>query len=482
MSEFSELLYTLVHEHQANVAQIAKACTIHAPTLHQYMNGKRALHSEEELERIMAALQLSPSERERLTEAFLVLQLGSERYYERRRVARFIQSLPEIEHQREAVLSTIESAATFECNGEFASLHGELEVNAAFFSILNDACRKNEEICILLQPEDSQLLNAFRLLGAYPTQSHIRHIFCLESGRNVGELTNIERAYYIVHYSAAVQHYRPLYYYGHPEECFGASTLLPGLLLTGSAALCLSHDGSSAAYLRNSSALAYLLEQFERIETLCKPLLVYQQTPLEIANRQAEYYRTFPNKAKLIPGGLCAAAFCTPEIFRTYLNPKLPSYDTILNQLIGSAQNVYQTKRSGSTSIILNMDSFRSFAQSGLIVGYPEQFIAKPLAKADRRLLLERMLQASEEGWYHMHFLHGCTYPVKRHWEIGLLDENIFVVRLCSNYLNRELFFREAGLCRIFQDYFDALVSGKYAMSVQKTNEALRQIIETYLN
>ena len=62
MSNFSELLSQLIRGREANVSQLARTCGIHPPTLHQYMNGKRAMHNEDELERLAAALQLSPSE------------------------------------------------------------------------------------------------------------------------------------------------------------------------------------------------------------------------------------------------------------------------------------------------------------------------------------------------------------------------------------------------------------------------------------
>ena len=60
MSNFSELLSQLIRGREANVSQLARTCGIHPPTLHQYMNGKRAMHNEDELERLAAACT-SPS-------------------------------------------------------------------------------------------------------------------------------------------------------------------------------------------------------------------------------------------------------------------------------------------------------------------------------------------------------------------------------------------------------------------------------------
>ena len=100
MSEFSNLLYQYVHDKHINISRLARNCGIQTSTFHQYMNGKRALHKDDELERIMRYLQLSPGERSALLEAYDIMQIGPERYAGRKKAEWFIRSLPEIERRR----------------------------------------------------------------------------------------------------------------------------------------------------------------------------------------------------------------------------------------------------------------------------------------------------------------------------------------------------------------------------------------------
>lgn len=152
MSNFSELLSQLIRGREANVSQLARTCGIHPPTLHQYMNGKRAMHNEDELERLAAALQLSPSEYELLSESYAVLQLGPERAAERQKIKWLLQSLPEIERQCNAVAITPQFQP-YELSGSFAVLHTEGDVQAALFALFSDALQRGEELAVMLRPD-----------------------------------------------------------------------------------------------------------------------------------------------------------------------------------------------------------------------------------------------------------------------------------------------------------------------------------------
>lgn len=481
MSNFSELLSQLIRGREANVSQLARTCGIHPPTLHQYMNGKRAMHNEDELERLAAALQLSPSEYELLSESYAVLQLGPERAAERQKIKWLLQSLPEIERQCNDVAITPQFQP-YELSGSFAVLHTEGDVQAALFALFSDALQRDEELAVMLPPENDLLHNLYLLLGHFPSKSVIRHIFCMESGRCTGRITNIERAYYVTQYSTSVARYVAKYYYGHPDEYFGETNLLPGLILSPRGALRVSADGRSAILCRDPEVIRCYFERFGRVEQLCRPLLSHQDTPLGIA-RQAE--RNCGDDrlrhAKLISGGLCASAFWSDEIIHEYLNPQIPQYDDVLRSLLNIFHMTRALKRSGRTTIILNSESVRSFAGSGRIPEYPDVFMIKPLSKAHRRYLLEGMLRACDEGWYQMVFLKNCVFPVKPHWDVGALDGKQFAVSVVMGAINRELYFNERGLCRAFEDYFDDLVSGKYAMTPEETNAAIRRIIDELL-
>ncbi len=482
MSDFSELLNRFVRGRGVSVTQLARSCGIHPPTLHQYMNGKRALHNDAELESLSAALQLTPAEYEQLSEAYSVLQLGPERSAERRKIRWLLRSLPEIERRYGSVGVTPEFHP-YEISHDCAVLRSETEIQAVLFSLFADALQRGEELAVMLPPENELLYNLFLLLGHFPSESVIRHVICMESGRCTGKITNIERAYYVVQYSTSVARYTAGYYYGHPDERFGNESLMPGLILTENSALRLSPDCRTAILFRNPEILRCYREQFQRVEQLCRPLLTHQVTPLSLSTHHNDVLQTdtILPLSRLISGGLCASAFLTDEIIREYLNPEIPNCQEVLASLLELTRTVQAYKRARKTVIILNQESVRSFAQTGYLTEYPRLFMAKPLSKAHRRILLEKMLQACAEGWYQMIFLKNCVFPVKPHWDVGIMFRNILSISVVSDTLSRDLRFNEQGVCRAFEDYFDDLSTGRYAVSPEETNAAIRQIIDELL-
>ena len=359
-----------------------------------------------------------------------------------------------------------------------AALHGEADVSAALFAIVSQACDKGGEVWLLLQPENPMLPWLFSMVGSLPTQSVIRHLLCLESGQGSGALANVERAYRIVQYSAYISHYMPMFYYGQPEERFGATSLLPGLVLTPDAAMRLSADGQSAIVLRDPELLVCYREQLQQVAMHCQPLLISEDTALSMVQRPEQLTRLNLNGAKFLVGGLCSTAFWTPEIVRHYLNPQLPGYEQIYKSLVETIHFVRSLYQAGRQTVVMNPESLRTFAQTGDIPEYPEFFMSRPLDKGDRRYYIEALRDAQREGWYNIRLLKDIPFPLKPHWEIGLMGETHFVVGLCGKAVTRELFFQEPGLCRVFQDYLDALIGSKHAMSTEETEAFFQSLLD----
>lgn len=481
MSEFSNQLGQLIRERKANVARLARNCGIQPPTLYQYISGKRTLHSEDELERIMTGLQLSPPEREQLADLFSMQQLGIERYTEREKAVRFVSRLPEIEQRQESIVAAPPEIPLRLSDGSPAVLHGSADVTAVFLSIISDACRRKADISLLLPAESELLQHVSVLLSSSTVQSRVTHIFSLESGRCTGRITNVERAFHVIRHAVDIRNYTPLFYYGQPEERFGQTALMPGYLLTDEAVLRLSPDCETAMLLRDPEIIACYQEQFHRVAALCHPLIARRTTPYEIASCHLAA-TSILSHALLISGGLCAGAFWTPEIIRKYLNPAIPDRDTVEQALIDVFRATYDLKRAGETTILLNPEALMEFARDGIIAEYPKAFITKPFDIADRRYLLEQMLRASREGWYHMHLLEGCPFPLKQHWEIGLMSNRYLAIALQAETASTEMLLDEPSLHRIFEDYFYSLLNGKYTLSEKETCARLQQILDQYLS
>ena len=480
MSELSELLSMHIHGKKVNITRLAENCGIKHSTFHQYMNGKRPLRKAEDLEKIMSYLQLSPSERAALLEAFEISRIGPEAYAARKKAAWFMQSLPEIERRRDTPIA--QPAFTILDSDSCAALHGEAEISGALYAAVTEACRRNQTVWLFLQPETRLLPGLFSLLSSLGTQSTVYHLFCLESSQAMVSAVNVEQAYRVVQYSTDVAHYQPLFYYGKPEEHFGPMGIFPGLVLTPSAVFQLSPDCTSGILLREPEVLRCYQEQFKRIAGQCRPLLTYEDTLLSMVQRPKQLAALDCSQARFLIGGLCSTGFWTPEIIQRYLNPQLEGYEQLLAGILATFSQTGAMRRTGTSTALMNQDSLLEFAQTGVIPEYPDEFMTRPLDREDRRFLLERLRQANREGWYRIRFLKSTPFPLRVHWEVAVLGDDHFIVALCGKASTRELYFQEPGLCHIFQDYFDSLAEGRDATTQEESDEILRQILEKELS
>ena len=481
MSEFSELLSYHVYSKKINITRLAENCNIKHSTFHQYLNGKRPLRKAEDLEKIMAYLQLSPSDRAAILDAFEISKIGPEEYNARKKAAWFMESLPEIERRRETPIAQPSFTIARTCNSATV-LHGEADVSGALYAAVTEACRQSQEVWIFLQPESSLLPGLFTLLGNLSTQGVVHHLFCLENNQSMISAANVERAYRVVQYSTYATRYQPMFYYGRPEERFGSIGVMPGLVLTSSAVLLISQDGTSGILLHDQEILSCYQEQLTRVAGQCHPLLVCEETAMSMAQHPELLALLDCSHARFLIGGICSASFWTPEIIRRYLNPQLEGYEQVLAAVIETFSRAGAMRRAGCSTVLMNEESLVEFARTGSIPEFPDGFMDRPVDKNDRRFLLEQLRLANREGWYRIRFLKNIPFPLKTHWEIGILGDNMVVVSLCGKASTRELYFQEPGLCRIFQDYFDSLAEGRYATTADESDSILFRILEQELS
>lgn len=481
MSELSELLSYYVYSKKINITRLAESCGIKHSTFHQYLNGKRPLRKAEDLEKIMACLQLTPSDRAAMLDAFEIAKIGPEEYKARKKVSWFMESLPEIERRRDVPLAQPAFTITGLGSGSVV-LHGEADVSGALYAAVTEACRQSREVWILLQPESRLLPGLFTLLGNLPTQGVVHHLFCMETNPSMISADNVERAYRLVQYSTYAAHYRPMFYYGRPEERFGSIGVMPGLVLTDSAVLQISPDGTAGILQHDRQILRCYQEQLERVAGQCHPLLVCEDTTMSMAQHPELLSLLDCSHARFLIGGICSAAFWTPEIIRRYLNPQLPAYEQVLAAVIETFSQARAMRRAGCSTVLMNEESLVEFARTGNIPEFPDSFMERPVDKEDRRFFLEQLRLANQEGWYRIRFLKNIAFPLKSHWEIGILGDNMIVVSLCGKESTRELYFREPGLYRAFQGYFDSLAEGCHATTGEESDQILSRILEEELS
>lgn len=478
MLELAQVLTKLLENRKMTQAELAKACTITRPTLYQYMCGKRPLKNKSHLDEILDALQCTPTERSRANEAFQMEMLGEARYLQRKKVAELFAGLPKIyDGQMGYSLPDVCTPLSALCG----SLSDENAVVFAAYALMQPALKAGSDISVILQLENEPLLASLLLLGASASQSRVRHVICLEKDVAYGRTKNIERTHLMMKYSASLQNYLPLFYYGNSEERFDAMSIFSGLILTDGALLMLSADGKRGYLSQDTQLLQLLHNRFEAIAKECRSSLIVASPMMQSVQMNMEAFFRESKKLDLIDSGLCFGCFWDEARVRTYLNRTLPDYEKMVAYLTESAKRTYEIKRGAHVRLLTAQSVTLDFVRDGLLRDYPPEMLDHPVSVADRRDILECVLQSIREGWQEIFFFRPGCFPIKPGWTIGL-SENQFLHILSSTERGYQLFsFEEAGVVNAAADYFDALVNSEQVLTQGESIALLQSWMAEYL-
>lgn len=480
MKTLSEQLNELLEARKISSAQLAKACSMDRSTMSQYISGKRPLKNRDHLNLIMDQLSLNITEREDLLKAYEIELVGYELYYRRERIDEFMRSLPTLNEKPKILIQETDYEPSAGRSFQPGMIPNKLALAQAAFSLLYTAHRKAGAVKILLQPSGSSLLE----LLLHPAFTHsgmqITHITCLDNYGTRRDVHNIDRLSVLLRYFPLMDHYCPLYFYGNTEERFGPSNVFPYLLWTEQGVLQISTDEELGILHTDPEAIRTFQKTFDQIARSCRQLGDAHSG----LDREINWYSSFISKASFqntleLCTGLCSIQFWDREFIEAYINPLLPGVRALTLSLVEFCRNLYQVKKAADTTVLMNPANVLEFIQTGRFKEYPDVFFSRPLDKKDRLSILQQILKACEEDWYHICFIDGAAFPLEYRWEICSNRESAMI-----QYFHLEQFetflISEHKFVEAIYDYLAALSRSKYAMSEEASIKLLNSWIDQY--
>lgn len=482
MSVLSEKLKYYIDRKGQNIAGLAKKSKIERSTLYQYIKGKRPLQNRVQLEAIMSELHLTPDERAEMLDAYEISRIGEINYNRRRKVRKIIESLLTVEEVRH-VFPTEEYKMDRKDLGENMIIQGELEVNRAVGRIIHDAMAKGGNLNLLIQPDYDFLMELIMAINDEYPDTKVKHIICLEADSGQDGCSNLENFQKIMRYGIGISKYEPRYYYGRAREHYGVMTVLPYLIVTDRYAVLISSDRKAAVLQSNEDIIRYLKELFDRMS---QDSFSFMTTIDGIRKNQAawglEYIEMtdFSNVLEMC-SGLCSIQFWDERLINKYINRNIPGYEKLAKDYTTYAKLLYNVKKQGKITVLMNAASVEEFIRSGVFREYPEIFFSKPLSPADRRVLIERILTAVEEGWYHIRIIPNEEFLLGDRWEILIQEDTHLLLQYSFKDQFKVFIFDEADILEAMYDFLKSLADGENALDDLYSMALLKKWVQEYL-
>lgn len=482
MKTLSEQLKTYLDEQKVTSAALAKACGLDRSTIFQYIHGKRPLKNPEHLNQIMSRLALTIPQKEELLKMYQIERMGYELYCRRQKIEQLIRSLPALSETSNVLVQKINTSYSMNVSFRPGMILNSLELSQTVLSLLYIAHQENAPVKILMQPGETSLLN----LLLHPTFAHskmeISHVICLDNSKSSKTIYNIDTFSSLLKYFLLLNQYFPLYFYGDTGERFSPANLFPYLFWTEHGVLQISAREDMAVFHTDPAMIRFFQHSFDEIAKNCQKL----GDILKGLDKEILWYSSYINQDSFqgvfeLCTGLCSTQFWTRDLIETYISPHLPCVEQLTDMLVSYCQKLLQAKQAGNVTVLMNPANVLDFIQTGRMKEYPDLFFAKPLCRAARKMMIERVLEACCEGWYHIVFLEENAFPLQKHWELCAARDTTTIQYFHQEQF-RTLLISESEFAEEIYDYLDALCKSEYAMSEEDSVKLLKQWSHEYLD
>ena len=417
-------------------------------------------------------------------EAWEISQIGMKRYLRRKKVKEIISSLLTLEDMEMLPQPGSPGYSTGrEIPEESGFICGELEVNRIVRAILYDAVDNGGDLSLLVQPGYGFLMENLMMVDRKRQDMKVTHIICLEKDSGEDGCANLDTIQKILRYGVGIRKYEPRYYYGSSEDHYGIMSVIPCLVLTDRYAIFLSPDRNAAYLHREPDMVSYLQKEFARMVRETRPLM----TSIDgIRDNCSQWSRSFVKicdfpHAYEMSSGLCSVQFWDGYLIRKYINKEIPEYEQLAGEYAEYAGMLYEVKKKGQVTVLMNRGFVEEFIKSGVFREYPEIFFSMPVSPDDRRLLVGRILEAVREGWYHIRMVPGEEFCLGYRWEILVYPGSQLVLQYPVRDQFRVFRFEEPGIIEAMYDYLENLAGRDNVLDDSQSCELLERWMEQYL-
>lgn len=474
MSIFSDLLAKHIKNKEIRTFSLAQYCEVDRSNMYKLINGKRNPSSENMVHRMSEYMKLTSSERKEFVEAYQISMIGSDTYYRRKNVEKFLDYFEEQKNfypLRDFFLPEYkplpEQAPIF--------ISDKNELKNAIHMIISLAGKADGEIKMVLQPENTVVTEVIcDTLGGY----FVEHIFCLNNSKskskdvdyNLLALRNIIPLYYQDHCK-----YSPYFYYDDITSRESMFYLFHSMIVTSDYVLLFSEELRKGVLLTQKEIAEKCKSIFEQLKKEASPI-VEQIKNIEDQLTYFDETDFARSKGFEFQQQPCFMPLMPVEFVDKYLVEELPGREVFLKDTedyLRMFQNHMETG-SWTWSIMFTREGLEDFLKTGEFYELPKEIYKKPSQK-DKKVLVQNLIQACQSGHYKM--LHQEASIAKCKINVYTTNKKGCLMFKTAGNQMLWLTLEEHGILHAFNDYLASLEADNF-YTTEETLEILREILE----
>ncbi|MGL4607359.1 MAG: hypothetical protein ACRCU3_07840 [Eubacteriaceae bacterium] len=480
MATFSELFKKAIDKNGGNVYQLAQISGVDRTTIQKSRSGSRLLNKES-FEKIITMLILSPSERRELLEAYEIAKVGESLYYQRKDVAKMINSINLASLQRKKnchVLGSMDSKEweNFTTTEKFSS---RIQIENIFRLIISEEIQNNIKPCIsVFIPFEYE--NIYELLLSFFLETNksmeIKTIFNIGKGMN--GFDNHQKSVCVLEHCfpfliSGKEGFEPYYYYEEKSSANETAMIFPYYLITRKAVILLSRNFQTAILCRDKTIQETYENEFRQGIEECN--LFYKRTSEKFSiYEELAFYSEIKSMIEPLP---CAANYITEKKIESLVYENHPMRE----ELISLAKEYYGNfhKKKVYNDSFFSLIALRKFIKNGILVEFGTDD-CRPLTIKERIEYLEMVCEDLLNPEFYFFAIKENEIDNSGDFEILQTQKNTILIRAFGEKktILTSIYIDEINLCRIFADFFSYLKVGNLVYTNNDLLKILSGMIE----
>ena len=398
------------------------------------------------IDRLCAALPMTPEQRDELTERYAREKAGEAAYYNRSHIKHIIESLPQ--YRISDRITGIQAGEDVLENCGLKSVSGLVNVNNLLrAALLKESALPSPKLITAIPFEYTVFFEMLlQIFSASGSGLHLEHYFrmytCAEGEKNIN-MDTLQGALKIA-MCAAIE-YSPYYHYVNREAGEYLLTAYPYFMISSDFSVLVSSDFSSAVLIGDKELRNELIRHSERIKSRSSLMITRVG--------QAEMFGVFANCSPYFYSSIeyqpCLTAYVNEDILLRRLGD-VPHREDILRTV---KEKFYNTPNMDVSRYknYFTKEGLISFAKTGKMTNMPG-YLLTPMSREERIYFLESM--KADSGSY---IMLSEDFAVPSFMQVICLTNRTVIISCLTEEIKFCCLLTEPGLCGAFEDLIDSL-------------------------
>ena len=485
MSQFSEVLKSLISASGISIYKLAKDAGVDRTLIHKALTDER-MPSAEFVAKVSDALLLSPFEKRELQKSYEIKKIGVHRYTQRSQVKQLIELIAQTENERRictqnGALTPDQLIPLYEFADDAEKVqYGHYAINNLIRCVIEHESIKNRDsrIDFFVPSGFGFLFDELSISSMRKPALNIRHITALHkkssypvqsSASNIAALMNIIKLAYL-----GGTGYSPYYFYAETEG-FYTMAPMPYYILTSTHLVTLNATLDAAILYRSADVMKYYANLFQETMRHATPFLKRADNFLDIIS----YYllidrRDNSGKTCLIGAQPCLGHYITEELTEKKLIQGLDRREEI--KALAKKHYANLQKIAVANSGLFSIAGLEYLLKTGYITDVPSSYV-HPLDRREIGDLISQFLADTRNGRFASFAIDPSKFTIPMFTSL-LVDKlsGIHILTYSDVDLNA-LFINEPSIVEAFEDFCDSIEGSDLVYSQEETIEILENFL-----